>query len=123
MHCHNLKQFGEWVKWGNMMEPDPNWQKIVREDNDALLKFQIAALEDALPTPSILWGVWHVKEMTQEKTKCQVCGDNDKEQCSLSHILSSCNNKKGSEFSQGRYTWRHDSILLALYQGIRTLRN
>ena len=38
---------------------------------------------------------------------------------SLSHILSRCSRS----LNQGRYTWRHDSILLAIYETVREVVN
>lgn len=38
---------------------------------------------------------------------------------SLSHILSRCQ----SSLDQGRYTWRHDSVLLSIYESVREVVN
>ena len=108
-----LQHFSEWAKWDECMEKDRDWQRIIQEDNDALFKFEIAATEDQLPTPSVL-SVWKV--LNKGQARCHICND---KQCSLSHILSSCQ----TALQQHRYTWRHDSILLALYQHIRSFRN
>ena len=43
---------------------------------------------------------------------CMVCGGNGKQ--TLHHILSSCS----SALTQGRYTWRHDSVLKTLFNFI-----
>ena len=47
---------------------------------------------------------------------CHVCGT---AAGSLSHILSRCSRS----LNQGRYTWRHDSILLAIYETVREMVN
>ena len=51
-----------------------------------------------------------MRKMWGDKTtdKCHVC--NSTESCTLHHILSSC----PTALSQGRYTWRHDSVLQLL---------
>ena len=63
---------------------------------------------------------WRVPGMAGGKVKCHLC---KAKQGSLSHILAGCNNGSGSALRQGRYTWRHDSIIPALYKQIRSMRN
>ena len=117
---HNLEHFGEWVKWDAVMEQDRDWNRLIFQEDDDLFRFEMSAVEDQLPTASVLL-TWNMPGMTVENAMCHVCG---KKQASLSHILSRCNSEVGqSALKQGRYTWRHDSILLALYRAIRSLRN
>ena len=47
---------------------------------------------------------------------CNLCGHKN---CTLRHILCGCQ----TALKQGRQTWRHDSVLYALYQQIRSMRN
>jgi hypothetical protein len=120
LHCLKLEHFCEWVKWDGVMAQDRNWNELIqREGDDELFRFSLAATEDVLPTPSVL-KCWRVPGMVGEKVKCHLC---KAKQGSLSHILAGCNNGSGSALQQGRYTWRHDSILLALYKQIRSMRN
>ena len=109
----SLEHFAEWVKWDECMEQDRDWQKAIYQDDDTLFQFEIAATEDQLPTPTVL-RCWDI--LTQEQALCKLCRT---KQCSLKHVLSLCN----SALQQGRLTWRHDSILLALFKCIRELRN
>ena len=109
----SLEHFAEWVKWDECMEQDRDWQKAIHQHNDTLFQFEIAATEDQLPTPSVLccWGI-----LTQEQALCKLC---NAKQCFLKHVLSLCDTAR----EQGRLTWRHDSILLALFKCIRELKN
>lgn len=120
LHCLQLEHFGEWVKWDGVMAQDRDWNELIRrEGDDALFRFGLAATEDVCPTPSVL-KCWKVPGMTGSNVICHLCGVR---QCSLRHILSGCNIGPSSALQQGRYTWRHDSILLALYKHVRSMRN
>ena len=57
MHCLKLAQFAEWREWDNVMAQDREWNKLIQSRDDTILSFQLGALEDTLPTPSIrkLW--------------------------------------------------------------------
>ena len=110
-----LEHFADWTKWDGCMEQDRDWQRLIHEDDQALFRFEIAATEDQLPTPGVL-RCWEI--LAKEQAVCPVC---KVKQGTLKHILSSCNSGANSALHQGRYTWRHDSILLALFQHIRSL--
>ena len=77
MHCLELAQFVEWRKWDNVMEQDRDWNKLIQSRDDTILSFQLGALEDTLPTPSIrkLWC------KTKVGATCKVCKSG--QQCSL----------------------------------------
>ena len=49
-----------------------------------------------------------------ERDHCTVCNSNSKQ--TLHHILSNCS----SALEQGRYTWRHDSVLRTIFDFIRS---
>ena len=114
---HEMEQDCEWQKVIHEMEQDRDWQRLIHEDDEALFRLEMAATEDQLPTPS-LFVVW--EKRTKDQAVCPLCRVH---QCSLNHILSSCRSSCNSALKQGRYTWRHDSTLLALYQQTRSLRN
>ena len=80
---------------------------------DTIFSFQLGALEDTLPTPSIR-KLWYG---TKVDATCKACESGT--QCSLSHVLSRCN----TALQQGRYKWRHDSILLQIFKVVREARN
>ena len=66
-----------------------------------------------LPTPSIR-KLWYG---TKVDATCKVCKSG--QQCSLSHVLARC----PVALEQGRYKWRHDSILLQIFKIVREARN
>ena len=68
----------------------------------ALVRFVLNSAKNVVVTPALrkLWGYYN-------QAWCQLCGD---PVCTLNHILSSCN----TALKQGRFTWRHDSVLLTL---------
>ena len=78
---------------------------------DDLFRFKLAATEAVLPTPSVLKCLNKITDAT-----CHLCSYANE---TLRHILCGCQTALG----QGRQTWRHDSILLALYQHFRLMRN
>ena len=111
VHCLGKEHFSEWVKWDNVLETKHDWSRSILGYEEDLFQFNVAATEDVLPTPSVLkcWG-----KITN--AQCHVCLQKSS---SLKHILCGCQ----VALRQGRQLWRHDSILLALYQAIRSLRN
>ena len=88
-HCLQLAAWGEWTKWDNVMEQDRDWQKLIMQRDDTLFRFQIGALEDTLPTPSVLHH-WYSKDGNAGgiDPTCKLCR---KAQCSLKHILVAVN--------------------------------
>ena len=54
MRCLELAQFAEWREWDRVMEQDRDWNKLIQSRDDTILSSQLGALEDMLPTPSIL---------------------------------------------------------------------
>tara|TARA_X000000950_G_scaffold273398_1_gene357148 strand:- start:49 stop:1680 length:1632 start_codon:yes stop_codon:yes gene_type:complete len=113
MHCLKLAQFAEWREWDNVMAQDREWNKLIQSRDDTILSFQLGALEDTLPTPSIR-KLWYG---TKVDANCKVCQSG--QQCSLSHVLARC----PIALEQGRFKWRHDSILLQIFKIVREARN
>ena len=118
----NLKFFGEWVKWEAAMQLDRRWHSLLAYQTDNQLKFRLLATEDQFPTPSRLcmWGVgdgW-----------CPLCLSHGiKKKASLLHILCGCEHamkedklarRSGQKGHIGRITWRHDSIMFAIFRGV-----
>ena len=116
LHCLRLEHDCEWVHWDDVLEQDRSWKDVLQLESDTLWRFAISANEDQLPTQSMLkrWG--YVQEAS-----CHVCRGEAKgdKAGSLSHILSRCQ----SSLDQGRYTWRHDSVLLSIYESVRKVVN
>ena len=65
------------------------------------LRFLLRSVYDTLPSPANLY-LWKLKE----DPNCVLCGRKG----TLEHILSSCT----VSLSQGRYRWRHDTVLRQL---------
>ena len=88
------------------MASDMKWQSLLYSYSPALLKFALNATQLTLPTPDnlVIWG-------KTKMGKCELCKWNS---CTLMHVLSGCK----VSLNEGRYTWRHDSILKILVSEI-----
>ena len=108
----NLKQFGEWVKWEAVMQVDKRWHSLLACQSDAQMRFRLCAIEDVLPTDSLLqlWG--------QGDGFCPLCSHLGlMRKGSLQHILCGCEHCL-KEKPQSRITWRHDSVLFAIFRSV-----
>ena len=72
------------------------------------LSFLLRAASDTLPTPLNL-SRWRYRS----DSKCILCGSVHP---TVLHILNAC----PTALNQGRFTWRHDSVLKCLVHGIKT---
>ena len=83
------------------------WKSFIWSVPRGVAKFAINAGLNTLPSADNLkrWG-------KRTSDLCTVCSLNRKQ--TLSHILSYCN----SALEQGRYTWRHNSVLRTIYDFI-----
>ena len=118
----NLKHFGDWVKWEAALQLDRRWHSLLAYQTDNQLKFHLLATEDQFPTPSRLcmWG--------QGDGLCPLCLPHGvKKKASLLHILCDCTHamkedkmarQSGHKGHIGRITWRHDSIMFAIFRGV-----
>ena len=100
---------GQWTKWVNYVKRDLRWSNVLAMPAN-LLKFCLGATFDTLPSPANLrrWG------KTVSDPQCCLCC---KKICTLAHILGGC----PTSLKQGRYTFRHDSVLTELVGAIRSL--
>ena len=107
----NLQHFGEWVKWEAAMQLDRRWHCLLAYESDASIRFRLCATEDMLPTPS------NLKRWGQGDGMCPLgC----KATGSLRHLLCGCSL---DEKPQSRITWRHDSVLFAIFRGVLAVVN
>ena len=83
-----------------------SWKSFMWDIPQGVLKFAINAGINTLPTLDNLkrWG-------KRTNDRCPFCGNIQ----TLLHILSNCN----ISLEQGRYTWRHDSVLSSIIGSIR----
>ena len=82
------------------------WRSFLWDLPKGVLKFALNAGINTLPTCDNLkrWG-------KRVNDRCPLCGNTQ----TLLHVLSNC----GTALDQGRYTWRHDSVLLSIIESIR----
>lgn len=109
-HAHSLAQQGVWTAWGGNIVPfDFSWQNLIWGPGPYVIKFVLNASVNWVKTPDLLktWGLRY-------DAGCVLCG---KSQATLHHIISNCRHAR----VQGRYTWRHDSVLLYLQPIIQSL--
>jgi hypothetical protein len=89
-----------------IIEEDTNlsWKWFLWGVSRGVAKFAINAVLNTLPTGDNLkrWGK-RVSDI------CRMCNLNAKQ--TLNHTLSSCS----ASLEQGRFTWRHDSVLRTIY--------
>ena len=85
------------------------WNRIMAGLPAGQLSFLLRAGSDTLPTPLNLKR-WKI----QTDSKCSLCGCNLP---TVHHILSGC----PIALDQGRYSWRHDSALSVLFNGLKNL--
>ena len=93
-----LVQQGNMLKLIHLENMDLTWKSIIFDLPRGVLSFAVRSSIDYLPTFSNLrtWG-------KRSQTKCKLCGNYE----TLLHVLNNCT----VSLNQGRYTWRHNSIL------------
>ena len=87
--------------WGRIMDGLPGGQ----------LPFLLKAGSDTLPTPMNLHR-WRI----QTSPACRLCKHSP---CTTAHVLSGC----PTALEDGRFTWRHDSVLQSIYKHLRNTIN
>ena len=109
-HACTLVRQGVWTHW-DVIPFDFSWTNLIYGPGPHVIRFVLNAQINSVRTPDLLklWGY-------QESAECKLCGA---VQCTLHHILVNCT----FALEQGRYTWRHDSVLKgierALVDGLR----
>ena len=101
---------GEFARLLEEQECNTDWQSMIHCLPRGLLAFAARATSNSLPSPDNL-ARW--KKLVSPK--CPLC---DKVPCTLFHLLSNCQ----TSLQQGRYDYRHDSILSYLYSIVRKAR-
>ena len=97
---NKLQVQGQWKEWSKCMINDFTWNKVLREGNPAYISFQLKAVTNTLPSQDNLKR-WNITNVDQN---CVLCG---KVNPTLRHVLTGC----PVSLTQGRFTWRHDSVL------------
>ena len=104
-----LQLWGRWLDWSRHMHQDLSWQRLIHNWSDAQLRFALQATTDRALTATNLrrWGVSKVDPA------CIMCG----KPATLRSVL---NNGCPVALHQGRYTWRHISVLSAIRHSLNT---
>ncbi len=91
------------LKFIDLEQSDLTWRSIIYNLPRGVLSFTVRSSIDFLPTLSNLkcWG-------KRSNAHCQLCKNNE----TLCHVVNNCS----VSLNQGRYTWRHDSILRYIVQ-------
>ena len=98
-HTVSLGMQGKWTEWDGCSPVILSWKTLINTRAPKFIAFVLNCFTTTVATPELkqLWGYWSFGS-------CPLCG---KPKCSLSHILSGCPVAR----EQGRFTWRHDSVL------------
>ena len=105
-----LKVQGQWTRWENYVKNDISWKSVLAMPPN-LLSFCLSSTYDVLPSPSNLKR-WHICS----EASCFLCG---KEVCTTSHVLGACT----TSLNQGRFTFRHDSVLTVIVESLASFIN
>ena len=93
------------------MSLDLQWNRIL-QTQDSYLRFALNAVQDSLPTPSRL------EHRQQDSAGDGLCVLGCRVTQSILHILCQCQTAI-KEGPQSRIRWQNDSILLAIYKGVK----
>ena len=98
---------GQWTEWCNFLRLDLSWKTMLAMPK-TLLSFCLGATYDTLPSPSNLHR-WCI----HSEPSCYSCS---KTVCTTAPILGACK----FALQQGRFTYRHDSVLQAFLTALQT---
>ena len=89
---------GEFTKLLIEEKENVTWQSVIKNVPRGIMSFALKSVTNSLATPDNLkrWG-------KRQLSQCPLCSNNG----TLHHILNYC----PVALSQGRYTWRHNSVL------------
>ena len=104
-HLSTLLKQGEFLNFSIAEQQDPIWKGFIYNLKKGTMKFLINSLIHTLPTQNNL-KLWN-KSVSDS---CKLCGNRD----STLHTLSGCR----VALEGGRYTWRHDNIVMYIYNCI-----
>ncbi|XP_041466188.1 uncharacterized protein LOC121416780 [Lytechinus variegatus] len=98
---------GKFLELMRLEQEDLTWKSIIYDLPSKVLSFAVRSSIDCLPTFRNLqrWG----KKLS---ANCKLCGNKQ----TLLHVLNGCK----IMLEQGRYTWRHNNILNAIYECLQS---
>jgi len=93
----------------NVLPFDLSWPNLIYGPGPRIISFVLNAQINSVCTPDMLklWGY----------ISCSTCVLCNAGNCTLHHLLVNCK----FALDQGRYTWRHDSVLLDIEQALLKL--
>ena len=102
-----LQVQGQWTRWINYVQEDFSWASLMAMPTN-LTSFCLASTYDTLPSPTDLKR-WRITT----EAMCTLCS---KDVCTTAHILGACK----VALQQGRYTFRHDTVLHQVIEALQT---
>ena len=102
-----LQVQGQLTRWRNYVQQDFFWASLMAMPAN-LTSFCLASTYDTLPSPTNLKR-WRITT----ETKCTLCS---KDVCTTAHVLGACK----VSLLQGRYTFRHDTVLHQVIAALET---
>jgi zinc-binding in reverse transcriptase len=108
-HASCLVQQGAWTHWEDVRPFDLSWRNLIYGPGPKVISFVLNAQINSVKTPAMLklWGY-------TETSHCPLCSQ---PKCTLHHILVHCD----VALKQGRFTWRHDSVLSNIEHALKKL--
>ena len=107
-HASTLVMQGKLQLFDECLHRDWAWDKLIYNCSDSMFRFMINATNNTLPTGSNL-RIWSNSVI---QTTCAGC---HRLNPTLLHVLNGC----PVFLKQGRYTWRHDSVLDVMYTALK----
>ena len=97
------------TQWDDVRPLDLSWKNLIYGPGPKVIAFVLNAQINSVKTPDMLklWGLI-------PSAQCPLCSH---KQCTLHHILVNCK----FALNQGRYTWRHDSVLANIESSLPNL--
>jgi hypothetical protein len=108
-HASTLARQGVWTHWNAVRPFDLSWRNLLFGPGPKLLSFVLNSLINSVRTPDML-RLWGYKSTAE----CPLCAA---PQCTLHHELVGC----PVALDQGRYSWRHDSVLCNIEKALEAL--
>jgi hypothetical protein len=108
-HASCLVRQGVWTHWENVMPFDLSWPNLIYGPGPHVIAFVLNAQLNSLRTSDMLH-LW----FGLPSAACVLC---DAQNCTLHHVLAKCH----KSLIDGRYNWRHDSVLLNIDHALSDL--
>ena len=108
-HASCLVQQGVWTHWDKVMPFDLSWANLIYGPGPHVIAFVLNSQINSLRTPDMLH-LWY----DVPSASCPLC---DAKLCTTHHVLANCS----KSLQDGRYTWRHDSVLINIEHALAGL--